>query len=122
MNERIKVASVEVGNWRDIGPVTEGRHWETGEDETRLPRAEIVIQATTPDGEIYNFIRYMGLYDDINALERAEHLAADIRKRGSINPAYWAFYRVMYGSAAYIRDEADIVARERYDEEHDLTR
>lgn len=112
---RIKIKSVEFGDWADCGPVIEGRCPETWETYTRLPDPNLVVLAETVDGEIYRLGADLGLPDDPVALTRVEALVAKIKAVGSIDPDRWDFWRVVYGSDAYCAEEAFIVEREKAD-------
>lgn len=112
---RIKIKTVQFGDWADCGPIVEVRCEETGEPYTRRPDPNLVVIAETPRGEVFVLQADLGLPDDPVALRRTEALVAKIKAKGSIDPGRWDFWRVVYGSDAYCDEEAFIVEREKTD-------
>lgn len=69
------------------------------------------IFATTPDGDVY-------VFDGQDVPDhRAAAFVAAVKKRGSIDPELWHYWRTTYGSAAYVSRgiEMETAFKERYE-------
>jgi hypothetical protein len=109
MTTREKLDSVQVHNWRDVGPAYEA-HDVDGIPEVRLPDAQLVVVAETTYGEVFTFTRTWR--DDDAGDARASRFADRVRAAGSIDPMLWSFWRNSYGSQAYLDEVAGMTREE----------
>lgn len=59
------------------------------------------VVAETVHGTVYVHVSCF------NDEAQAEHLARRVRAKGEINPAHWYFWRTIYGTEAYLEEEAE---------------
>ncbi len=78
--------------------------YETTEEWDDIPRHHpdlFYVVATLPDGEMYRHEHLFSQEGD------AENLARKIMEHGKINLDHWHFWRTVYGSVAFEKEEAE---------------
>ena len=103
-----KILTAGVGDWHDMGPLREVM-LEDG-PITVAPANQAVVVATTAHGHEFTHPHDFGT--DFKA---AQHFADKVRATGEIDPANWNEPRPIYGTQAWIDDDAEahLVALER---------
>ena len=80
------------------------------------------VSARSPQGEVYYFAESFDDQYHAEMFATAYNVRASIYKRQNrddeIDLSKWVFHRYSYGSQAYIENEAEIVAQERFEDEH----
>jgi hypothetical protein len=84
--EMLKVKSVYAASFRDLAFDVDGH----------------VVVCETPFGEAYMHFRR-----DLTE-QQAESLARRVEAAGRIDEAHWSFWRTIYGTQAFLSEEADL--------------
>jgi len=93
---------IVVVDWAEVGPLYYGAITEDGERPVLRPDRQAVIMLTLDYGEVYTLPIEYG-----TDFERAQSAVARIIAEGSVNLDKWTFYRVVYGSEAYVAQDME---------------